>query len=208
MRGALPLGCGLKPRSVPKPGLFLSAPASWQLGCCRVTAALPRHSGAASSRIGASRRPSTGSASGARNPITTGLPVCDAAHAPHPPGVVVSGLAGELANPTCQRPGMTPKGKLRRSTIKRSMPPQLAASHSTVERSGPSRVVFMPTRRLPVPNTLQIPLERNRDVQRRWQQMLQRTAPPRRIPRVGLKDSRTRVRFDVPLNGSSIKPKS
>jgi hypothetical protein len=27
-----------------------------------------------------------------------------------------------------------------------------------------------------VPNTLQIPLERHRDVQRRWQQMLQRTA--------------------------------
>jgi hypothetical protein len=63
-----------------------------------------------------------------------------------------------------------------------------------------------------VPNTLQIPLERNRDVQRRWQQMLQRTAAPRSIPTVGLtvglKYSRTRVRFDAPLNGSSIKPKS
>ena len=59
-----------------------------------------------------------------------------------------------------------------------------------------------------MPNALQIPLERNRDVQRRWQQMLQRTAAPRSIPPVGLKYSRTRVRFDVPLNGSSIKPKS
>ena len=87
------------------------------------------------------------------------------------------------------------------------MPSQLAASPSTVERFGPSRVDFIPTRRLPVPNTLQIPLERNRDVQRRWQQMLQRTAAPRGIPPVGLKYSRTRVRFDVPLNGSSIKPK-
>jgi hypothetical protein len=59
-----------------------------------------------------------------------------------------------------------------------------------------------------VPNTLQIPLERNRDVQRRWQHMLQRTAARRSIPPVGLKYSRTGVRFDVPLNGSSIKPKS
>ena len=40
-----------------------------------------------------------------------GLPVCDAAHAPHPPGVD-SGLAGKSANPTCQRPGMTLKEKL------------------------------------------------------------------------------------------------
>src|SRR5438309_1232654 len=67
--------------------------------------------------------------------------------------------------------------------------------------------VFIPTRRLPVPNTLQIPLERNRDVQRRWQQMLQRTAAPRSIPPVGLKYSRTPVRFDRPINASSIKPK-
>jgi hypothetical protein len=59
-----------------------------------------------------------------------------------------------------------------------------------------------------VPNTLQIPLERNRDVQRRWQQMLQRTAAPRSIPPVGLKYSRTPVRFDRPINGSSVKPKS
>jgi hypothetical protein len=60
-----------------------------------------------------------------------------------------------------------------------------------------------------VPNTLQIPLERNRDVQRRWQHMLQRTAARRSIPpAVGLKYSRTGVRFDVPPNGSSIKPKS
>jgi hypothetical protein len=75
-----------------------------------------------------------------------------------------------------------------------------------------TRLFSTPTRRLPVPNTLQIPLERNRDVQRRWQRMLQRTAAPRSIPTVGLtvglKYSRTRVRFDVPLNGSSIKPKS
>src|ERR1700730_14617977 len=44
--------------------------------------------------------------------ITTGLPVCDAAHAPHPPGVMDSGRAGKSANPTYQLPGMTPKGKL------------------------------------------------------------------------------------------------
>ena len=58
-------------------------------------------------------------------------------------------------------------------------------------------------------NTLQYPLERLRDVERRWQQMLQRTAAPRTIPPVGLKYSRPRVRFDVPVNAvSSSKRKN
>jgi hypothetical protein len=74
--------------------------------------------------------------------------------------------------------------------------------------SGLHAFVFIPTRRFPVPNTLQIPLERHRDVQRRWQHMLQRTAAPRSTPSVGLKYSRTPVRFDRPINGSFIKPKS
>ena len=54
-----------------------------------------------------------------------------------------------------------------------------------------------------MPNSLQYPLERHRDVQRRWQQILQRTAAPRTIPPVGLKYSRTTARFDVPISALS-----
>ena len=54
-----------------------------------------------------------------------------------------------------------------------------------------------------MPNTLQYPLERHRDVQRRWQQILQRTTAPRTIPPVGFKYSRITTRFDVPINALS-----
>src|ERR1700730_7194675 len=66
-----------------------------------------------------------------------------------------------------------------------------------------------PPRRLPVPNTLQYPLERHRDVQRRWQQILQRTAAPRTIPPVGLKISAlSSTHGKVESSGRNSPPRS
>jgi hypothetical protein len=45
-----------------------------------------------------------------------------------------------------------------------------------LEPSRLARVLQTKRRRLPVPTLLQYPLERERDVQRRWKHLLQRTA--------------------------------
>jgi len=48
-----------------------------------------------------------------------------------------------------------------------------------------------------VPNSLQYPLERHRDLQRRWERLLQRTAAGKERAADALKSSRTPARFDV-----------
>jgi hypothetical protein len=78
-----------------------------------------------------------------------------------------------------------------------------------MERSGPSRVLLPPDKELPVPNTLQYPLERQRDVQRRWQQILQRTAAPRTIPPTTLKISAlSSTHGKVESSGRNSPPRS
>ena|ERR1700730_1822423 len=78
-----------------------------------------------------------------------------------------------------------------------------------MERSEPSRVLLRPDKELPVPNTLQYPLERHRDVQRRWQQILQRTAAPRTIPPATLKISAlSSTHGKVESSGRNSPPRS
>jgi hypothetical protein len=86
----------------------------------------------------------------------------------------------------------------------------LSQSDSKImERSGPSRVLLPPDKELPVPNTLQYPLERQRDVQRRWQQILQRTAAPRTIPPTTLKISAlSSTHGKVESSGRNSPPRS
>ena len=56
--------------------------------------------------------------------------------------------------------------------------------------TGPARYLCPGRWRFPVPNTLQYPLERHRDVQRRWQRLLQRTAAAKVYGPVPLKHLR------------------
>jgi hypothetical protein len=65
---------------------------------------------------------------------------------------------------------------------------------------GPRSVTPIPIRRLPVPNTLQYPLERHRDIQRRWQRLLQRTAAPKDRAATPLKHLRTVARLKMPIS--------
>jgi hypothetical protein len=65
-------------------------------------------------------------------------------------------------------------------------------------RSATARIYeFAMDRRLVVPNLLQYPLERHRDVQRRWQRLLQRTGSPKDRGAIPLKQSQASP-FDVP----------
>jgi hypothetical protein len=61
----------------------------------------------------------------------------------------------------------------------------------------------IPIGRLPVPTSLQYPLERQRDLQRRWNRLLQRTAPKDHPSR-----PLTSLRVPSPLNRSSTSSAS
>src|ERR1700738_4912704 len=65
---------------------------------------------------------------------------------------------------------------------------------------GPRSVTPIPIWRMPVPNTLQYPLERHRDIQRRWQRLLQRPAAPKDRAAPPLKHLRTVARLKMPIS--------
>jgi hypothetical protein len=56
-----------------------------------------------------------------------------------------------------------------------------------------------------MPNSLQYPLERERDLQRRWQRLLQRTIAPKSRIAAALRHSRVPSRFGVPTTPASGK---
>jgi hypothetical protein len=72
-----------------------------------------RHSGAASTRIGATRRPSTGSASGPPNPYPHAFSCNGTWHSAPRLGLWIPGSPAGRQKPTCRRPGMTQRAELR-----------------------------------------------------------------------------------------------
>ena len=62
----------------------------------------------------------------------------------------------------------------------------------------PRRVISVRMMEIAVPNILQYPLERHRDVQRKWQRLLQRTSAPKVPPR--LKPLRTVAYVKMPMS--------
>ena len=63
--------------------------------------------------------------------------------------------------------------------------------------TGPARYLCPGRWRFPVPNTLQYPLERHRDVQQRWERLLQRTAAAKVYAPAPLKHLRRLKRFPL-----------